>query len=193
MISAQEVSKFKLGFEGGAGVSVFQGLLKPGMGYNGGFTCTYMFTDLISVKSGVNYDHRQSRDEILLHNMNGDVLSHYKNKFNYDFVSMPVLLKLNFGNHIKFFVETGPEIAYLVNRTFLSEDQILNTTTLRNYTDLNNRFDIRVDFGIGMCFPLSDKLDLSFNFRNSFGFGDLSNTTIKSNSTLLLVGMSFGL
>ncbi|MBN2777073.1 MAG: PorT family protein [Bacteroidales bacterium] len=194
--NCQTVSKISFGAQGGAGVSSFQGLLEPGLGYNGGFTFSYKFADRFSVQSGINYDHKQTWDEILLVNDDMEPLYNANIKHIFEFVSVPVLANLNFGKKLTYFVNAGPYFAFLLKQKMLVNDEMQNTSSVTTNTDSYNRFEIGFSLGAGLAIPINDNSNLSFSLRNNLGLNSLSKpagSTFKTNSTLLLVGVNFNL
>lgn len=193
---AQTVSKISFGAQGGAGVSSFQGLLEPGLGYNGGLTFSYKFADRFSVQSGINYDHKQSWDEILVVNDDREPLYNANIKHSFEFVSVPVLANFNFGNKLTYFVNAGPYFAYLLKQKMIQNDELQNTVQETTNTGSYNRLEVGFSLGAGLAIPINDNLNLSISLQNNLGLNSLSKpagSTFKTNSTLLLLGVNFNL
>jgi hypothetical protein len=181
-----------LGIEGGFGVGSFQSLLGAGLGYAGGLTIDYKITDIISVKTGINYDYKQAWDNILVLDSVQEPLYSANIKHSYEFLNMPILMNFKFGNKISYYVNAGPYFAFLLKQTMLVNDEILNSTIETENTDSYRRLEIGLTVGAGVLIPLNDKFGLSLGLRNNLGLNSLSKpegSTFKTNSTLLLAGL----
>jgi long-subunit fatty acid transport protein len=194
--NCQSVSKTSFGAQGGAGVSSFQGLLEPGLGYNGGLTFSYKFADRFSVQSGINYDHKQTWDEIIVVNNDMEPLYNAKIKHSFEFVSVPILANFKFGNKLTYFVSAGPYFAYLLKQKMIENDELQNAIRETTNTDSYNRLEVGFSLGAGLAIPINDNLNLSISLQNNLGLNSLSKpagSTFKTNSTLLLLGVNFNL
>ena len=194
--NCQSVSKINFGAQGGAGVSSFQGLLEPGLGYNGGLTFSYKFADRFSVQSGINYDHKQTWNEILVVNDDREPLYNANIKHSFEFVSVPVLANFNFGKKLTYFVSAGPYFAYLLKQKMIQNDELQNTVQETTNTGSYNRLEVGFSLGAGISIPIKDNLNLSISLQNNLGLNSLSKpagSTFKTNSTLLQLGVNFNL
>jgi hypothetical protein len=94
----------------------------------------------------------------------------------FDYLEIPVLLKLNFGKGAGFFLFGGPSIGYLFNATDKDGDGKTNDIDLNDY----NRAEIGAHLGAGLTLgPV--KIDVRYiaGFSNIANF-DASNLEIKN-------------
>lgn len=117
---------------------------------------------------------------------------------NFDYLTLPILVRATFGKKVQFFLNAGPYFGYLIKQTFVSKGTNFPTTTSDN-TSLDKRFDTGISTGLGISVPIKTKFAFSFEIRNNLGLFNVSavpvanNGTIKTNSTNFLLGFTYKL
>jgi hypothetical protein len=198
-----QIKKFNIGIEAGPGFTYLRGnefsndynKIAIG-GYSFGFTFQYNFSKVLSFKSNIDYEKKGAIDHIPATDDNGTQIGTLTFHENFNYFAIPLLLQLCKGNNIKFYLNAGPYIAYLIQQNSVMEEfnefQELRLEQTENY----NRIDYGLAAGLGFEVPIKDKLSLTMALRNKLGFHNVSKVHdggIKLNSTNLLMGIIFPL
>ncbi len=201
--SAQEY-RFEAGFEGGPGLtsmrgnSVLESTRESGFGFSGAFFFQRNTAGILSFRTNLAYERKGSSWSGPVTDDQGNSLGQMTAHFNYDYLTVPLLVRASFGNKIRFFVNAGPYFSYLVNQTNVFKgDQI--KTVKQDETFLYKRYDIGITTGAGVAVPVGTKLSINFEVRNNLGLFDISvfptphYAPIKHNSTHFLFGVGYTL
>jgi len=183
VISTQAFSqsnKFEIGLNLGAGLSELRGANSQENSIQGasmGLLFQYNVTDLFSIHSNILYETKGTE----LPNSEWQCPNCPKNAdLILEYITVPVLARLNFGSKTKFFINAGPYFGYLMN-----------------YEWVDNRFDYGLATGLGGQIDLSENLILSLELRNSFGLTPFTENTLGfendryTNTLNLLVGIAY--
>ncbi len=105
----------------------------------------------------------------------------YKRTINY--ISLPVMTHINFGNNrFKGFVNLGPEVSLMIGDNISSNfdykkpyDAEITATrmTEQMYTDISSSFDYGITTGLGAEYYLRPRHSLSFEIRFYYGLGNI--------------------
>ena len=188
-------SKISIGIEGGAGLSnAAIGVGQASPGYTTKLTSQYNLSDILSLNVGFGYERRSSE----AHNIIIDSIypQDWLVNWNFDFLTMPVLVRASFGSKVKYFINAGPYFSYLIKEHGYVKDNIENTKTYSEGTDYYKRFESGISFGTGVSIPIAQQLSLLIEARGNVGLTNLSKTeggTHKTNSAHILVGLSYHL
>lgn len=213
LLSIQVFSQKRKTFGINAGVtySKFRGMDVPlvkydfDYGYVVGISYEYYFKDNLAIKMNLSYDRKVSKGSVdveLRESLDDPArLVDVTFNFNYNYLTLPVLLKYEFKNSHGIFINGGPFFGYLMDSEFVGEaiDGIQSEGYRESTTNLNNQFDFGFTTGIGKTFQLKNKNSLVVEFRNNLGLSKTNkdNTfdenTVRSNSYNLLVGWAFDL
>lgn len=213
--SASHAQNIKLGINAGATYSNFSGIenpndnFEPEVNFLVGFSAEYLFSEHLALKANLSYDRKSSHGEsietFLIHPfpLEDEILFSKRTiGVRYEYLTLPVMAKWNFGKSKRFFVNGGPFVGYLLNAESHSTNDQASTLKIYsdgtlNITDFTKRIDYGVSVGIGKSFRLTDKNDLVVEIRDNLG---LSNTNdfpggndIKINSVNLILGWQFTL
>ena len=193
-VSFPQTSKHNIGVFVGSGLSNQSSILY-GIGYDFGISYSYRFNERFAIISGLDYDSRNSVDKINFIDTLG-VENNWKVNHKFDFISLPILLNISFGNKIKYYANIGFSTNYLVKHNLMVDygNKIENTNGIEYY----ERFEIDLNLGVGGLIPLSDKIDLIAEFRYKKGLNNLAKNKLEgataSTSTMLfLVGLNYKL
>ena len=91
-----------------------------GIGYNVGLTGSYAFNDVFSVVSGVNFaklsSERKDMQPLLpnstLQNPSYPLYANYKKTEKFDYIEVPVMIRVTTGKKVKVYVNAGPYIGF---------------------------------------------------------------------------------
>jgi len=142
----------------------------------------------------LSYDRKGSLWTGQATDFNGIPLGVITSRTNWDYLTLPVLLRTSFGKKKRFFVNAGPYLGYLVQQvTVTSGDQI---ATKREYNNARiKHVDCGLSTGLGLNLPLSARCIFSVEVRNNRGLCNISSVpvfgdgSIKTNATVLLLGV----
>lgn len=199
-----QVNKFDIGVEAGPSLIFLRGNdfidnnHKPTIGFTGGLFFQYNFKKIVSLRTNIAYERKGSVLTAQATDINGNPFGEITINTNFDYLTLPILVRATFGKKVQFFVNAGPYFGYLIKQTFVSKGDNIPTTTSDN-TSLDKRFDTGVSTGLGLSVPIKTKFAFSFEIRNNLGLYNTSavpvanNGTVKTNSTNFLFGFTYKL
>src|SRR6218665_1532848 len=203
----QAQHKFKLGINGGATYSKFRnqdvGTINGtyGFGFMAGLSAEYYLKDNLSLKANLSYDRKSSRAKSTLsvreYYDSYPIVYRQKITYNYDYLTLPIMVKFDFGKNKDFFINGGPFIGYLLQSELKSKMKPSYPTDPLDTTDSYNSFDYGLTVGFGKIVKLTEKTDLSIEVRDNLGLSKMNDfetyggKDIRSNSFNLIIGCSF--
>lgn len=199
-----QTNKFDLGVEGGPsliflrGNSTIDNFHKPTMGFSGALFYQFNFKKVFSLRTSLGFERKGSELTTQPTDIFGNPVGEIATNTNFNYLTLPILVRATFGKKVQYFVNAGPYFGYLINQTFASKGYIIPTQTSENKT-LDKHFDTGISTGIGLSVPVKQKFALSFEVRNNLGLNNVSavpladNGTIKTNSTNFIFGFNYKL
>lgn len=196
--------KLKVGFNGGLTYSSFRGnpqieTLDAGVDFLVGVSFEYQLKNRLSLVANINYDRKTATDNPYIEIFDSpDDPSFYgrvKIKFKNQFISLPILLKYQFGPDNSLYINGGPFMSYMIKSELWNDYDERNTDQTDNYKSL----DFGLTFGFGKAFKLKNNKEISIEIRENLGLSDISavpvvgNGSIKTNSLNLICNYSFNL
>ena len=154
-------------------------------GFTGGVYLNYNMNKHQSIKSGISYERKGYMQSLNLITSTGRQV--YEDDIYLDYLVVPLLIHANFGSKLRFFVNGGPYLGYLVNQQFISRNypQIIET----NVT--GKKIELGISTGIGCHFPINKLLSFTVEVRNNLTITTIYNgDNLSSNSTNFLFGIS---
>lgn len=172
----------RVDFGARGGVTLSNVMFKPaitskfGMGYTAGVSFRYSEENHFGLIAEVNLVQRGWAEKF------EDLPYSYQRILNY--VEVPVMSHIYFGNRGKFFINAGPEIAYYLGDKIKSNFDYLDTSGLEGFHDKNRRTEQltmavsqKLDFGIiaglGGEFSLNRHNSLAIEARLYYGIGNV--------------------
>lgn len=195
-------NKIRFGVQGGMTYSSLRGNksaenLNSGIDFLVGVSLEYQIKERLSLIANVSYDRKSVNDksyiEIIENPEDPGFYGKVKIIANYQYLSIPVLLKYDFGDNDSFYINGGPFLGYLL-KSQLSNDYDNSST---DTTDDNKKMDFGLTFGIGKTFKLNSNQEITVEIRDNLGLSNTSkigvvdNGSIKTNSLNLICGWSF--
>lgn len=197
-LSQSQTNKFDFGINAGAGLvnlrgsETFNEKQNSMIGYTGEFFFQYNFKKIISIHTGIAGELKGSSSKIMLTDQYGNPVDEIKLKTNLFYVTLPVLIRANFGKKNFFFAEAGAYTAYLINNSTSDPSGIQIT----NYVPLKD-LDFGISCGLGFSIPIKSKSAFSMEIRYSLGLYDINANAIssyyeiiKTNSLLMMLAYS---
>jgi hypothetical protein len=197
-------SKIRLGIETGPSIVFLRSnphnsQLYTNIGFSGGLSFQYNFSKLFSLVTGVSYERKGSRIVGSQTNNSGVKTSDWNFHNNFNYLTTPLLFCATFGNKVKFFVQSGVFIGYLLKQTIvykhLETPEISGLPRNSDLTNYYKRLDFGISGGLGILIPIKSKVDLSIATKNNFGLlnvnKDKTPGSIKTTSMILSIGFSY--
>jgi len=169
----------------------------PTNGYAAGFAFQYNFSNLFSLHSNLAYEKKGTKSTANLRDDQGNFLGLFTVHNNLNYITLPVLARLSFGNKMKFFINTGPYVSFLAKQTYVHEAILELPEQKYDGTDAYQGIDFGLSSGLGFTIPISDSFFFSLEARNNLGIYNISKLPLSydggllTNSTNLLLGFSY--
>jgi hypothetical protein len=199
-----QMNRFEIGAEGSPsliflfGNKVLRDNHKPFIGFSGGAYFQYNFSKMISLRTDIAFERKGSCFPLTFTNEIGETIEQITAKTNFNYLTMPVLLRITLGKKIKFFANSGVFFGYLIKQTSVFHTKIVSPSLRKqDNTSFDKRFDFGISMGLGFSIPIKERFQLSFELRNNMGLLNISavgvygNGTIQTNSTNLLIGFGY--
>lgn len=146
-------------------------------GINIGVGARYITEKSLGVIAELNFS-QQGWEENFDKELEGYNDSKYIHKLNY--IELPILTHIYFGDKIRFFLNLGPKFSYLISESQQIENVTLNGAISEDGTIIENQYgrktEHKFDYGImaGIGAELRTNLgNFSLEGRYSFGLGDI--------------------
>ena len=197
-----QVNRFDIGLEGGpsrtflGGNTLIDDLHEPTLGYSGGVFAQFNFRKILSLRTSIAFERKGSVMQLPFTDINGSLIDNVSAYTNFNYLTMPLLLRATFGKNVQYYVNAGPYWGYLLKQTFVIKGSHLPDTTSDN-TALDKRSDMGISAGVGLAFPINSDLSISIEARHNLGMYNVSavpvidDGAIRTNSTNLLCGLAY--
>jgi len=129
------------------------------LGYNGGLVFRYISEKHVGMQAELNYSQRGWSESD----------SNYERQLNY--VELPFMTHIYFGNKTRFFFNIGPKVSYLISENVLV-DNTVNSTQTQHITAVENPFDYGLCTGLGLMFKIKKNV-LQLDTRANFSLSDI--------------------
>lgn len=196
-------NKWNVGIVGGSGITTIRHTNSrwykpsPTIGFYTGLSAQYNLNQHFAIHTELAFDRKGTSDKATLTDQSGNIVGTGKitNQFNY--LTLPILFRASVGNKVKYFIQTGPYLSYLLNQTMkYSSKEESSFNDSRNYTSQTPILDFGMSAGLGVAIPIKEKLAVSCELRGNYGFVDLNskgsaNTKALNESLNFLVGISY--
>jgi len=157
----------------------------------GAITTKFNFNKFFSLKSGIGFERKGITSYLEFTNEFGETIMEGTSTSNFDYVTIPLLAQLELGNKVKFLLNMGPYISYLLRFSSNSSFDINSSSTLDSF----NRFDFGITSNIGILYKINEDLSITIEARNSLGLYNIAaySGSIKTNSLAIITGISYSL
>lgn len=166
-----QASKFSIGTEFGPSIATLKrNPMDNGFhskyGFSTGISIEYLFSNHFSLKSGLFYDTKGAKIKSYDYER-PDI------EFNYDCISLPVLISFSIGNNARVNFSSGCFLGYFLS----AKDSATISYKNEEYND-NNHEVTKIDFGLafelGLTIPVSEKIALSYSVKDNLGMRRVS-------------------
>ncbi len=192
-----------IGLEGGPALTTLRGnqilaqTSKIDFTFAGGLFVEYGFSDHLSIRTGCSFERKGNKSNILLLDINGSELGNVKVRTQLDYLAVPLLVRYSFGSKVKFMVNAGPYLGFLLKGTertgAIGSFPERTTDRTANFTQQ----DVGLSLGLGPTLSMGDHIRISLEVRATLGLLNVSaipvveNGSIKTSSAALLVGAAY--
>lgn len=135
------------------------------LGYNGGIVFRYIDEKNVGVQAELNFFQRGWKEK-------GSI---YAKQLNY--IELPFLTHIYFGNSSRFFINLGPKISYLLSENVL-KNLSTNSTETQHITKVQHPFDYGICGGLGMLFKVKKNI-FQFDTRFNYSLSDIFSNSKK--------------
>jgi hypothetical protein len=158
--------------------------IKPS--YGAGLVFTSNFTSVLGIETGISFRNYGYKSEITFVNSSGQPLGSTNAAFNYDYLSLPLLLRLNVGS---FYFSLGANLDFLISAKANYGEVVMVSGTETKKEDIQNTKKLVVEptLAIGYQFNINDKFGV--NLEGMFSY--TANGVLSEGTGLKL--MNFGL
>lgn len=184
-------NKLKLGCEGGlslASMWINGEHQKLKVGGQFGLYTQIPLNETVSFKTGLYLEQKGAH--INLYSLAG---AESKAILALKYLTIPVLVRADFGQEVRFFLNGGPYVGVLL-QSYIKEEKTGNSET---NTDRFKKTEWGLAGGVGLSFQLAKKFGLSFEIRDYLGISNnFKNTTggggtMRTNSIQFLLGVFY--
>jgi hypothetical protein len=202
MIYAQ-TSRASFEISGGPGFSMISGVTNPPdkYGFQIGLFSDIRISKLISIHTGISFDRKGSKySSMFLHDYNNREVENLD--LNFDYFSVPLVVRLTFQKPFKFFINSGVYGSRL-HSTMLISHGIYEGFICYNLTPFIPEYDFGLVNGLGIIIPLYSQIAFTAEIRNNRGLTNVKGDPdylwgsgtprARTNLTTLLVGISIRL
>ena len=198
-----QTNRFDIGAEGGFSLASLRGndfidkYHSTIIGYSGGIYFQYNFRKIISVRTGAYFERKGSSFEFWTVDEFGENIGVIHGYENFDYLTVPLLLRATFGKKLNFFINAGPYIGFLLKETEHTDALQSLPETNANGTEFFNRTEFGLSAGMGLSYILKQKFSFSFEVRDNLGLTNTSkqsatnNGQIKTNALNFLLGFGY--
>ena len=195
--------KMNLGIQGGPSATFLWGnsVLDPfdqiAANFSAGLTFQYHLNQTFSLYTDLAFARKGNKVAISLRDDQGYEVGKTDIHAVFEYLTLPLLARVSFGEDIKFFVNGGPYFGFLLQQSFVQKAVGEYPETKTYNDDLFKTVDFGACVGIGLTIPIAKAILFSIELRNNLGLMNISSEPvvnddiIATNATDLLVGFSY--
>jgi hypothetical protein len=169
-------TKISISVEGGPGITNFYRTKdgdkhnKPILGGYTGVLVQYHLTPHFSLRSGFTYERTGTNFWVENYDMQADLIYHF------DYVTIPVLVRAEYGKKIRFYANIGPYFSYLVSQQYLVKEgkKYRDFTSDLAYDNSVNKckLDIGIAGGLGIVILVKNNAAITLGVTDYLGLVD---------------------
>jgi hypothetical protein len=199
-----QTSKIDFGLQGSPslismrGNEILSDLYYSGMGFSVGISAQFHVNKNTSLVTDLCFERKGAHTDGVITDMLGDVIGTFKSQLQFDYLTLPVLVRYSFGEQIRIFVNAGPYMGYLLQQNNKISSDLVGPSSYSSKTDYKST-DFGVAAGFGMTAQINSKLSYTVELRNNLGLKNISvfpvvnDGKIQTNALNLLVGLRYRL
>ncbi|MEO1263009.1 MAG: porin family protein [Bacteroidota bacterium] len=167
-------------------------------GYGAGARLSFPLGEKFNIVTELNWIRKGGQYEFSFTDDNGIFLRTMKPKMNLDYLSVPLLMTISFGNKIIISPQIGSSVNFLIHQNYDYEVEVDGVVFyLPTYNDMDNfnRFDQTVLVGVDFSLAISEKMSAYLTMRGDIGFMEVEKDELilvgKNRSLVFLAGVRF--
>ena len=160
-------------------------------------------TEQFGIKALVQYDQNGYRlGELTFTDSNGFPLTTGNVTIKINYLNFPIVGEFRFGNKIKYYINAGPYIGFVLSSNIVIKIRSTNTTPEDISKEKTNSYkstNMGASFGAGTQIPISKKIQLHVAVKNNIGLSNIikpiptDSSPYKTNTFSILAGINIGL
>jgi|DEB19_MinimDraft_2_1074335.scaffolds.fasta_scaffold26154_1 opacity protein-like surface antigen len=192
-----QTNKFEIGVEASPSFTFLKGsriekYYNGTLGFSGGISFQYNCGKRTALRTNIAYERKGGEGEFEFTDNYGASIGKGVVNLNFDYLTIPVLVRFTFGKRIKYFLNGGSYFAYLIKQTLVFKGA--NSNGEINNTASYNSLDAGISLGTGLQYPINEKWFLGSEIRGNMGLlNTLPSGDTKVNSVNLLLGIAYRL
>lgn len=190
---AQE-QKIYIGVDAGPSLTTLRNKSNNGIksktGFAAGASFEYLFSQSLGIKSGLLFEQKGAKDELLLTDEYGNYLETNEVTIDYNYLILPLLFAYHTPGKTGFYANAGPYFGFLLSNIVYYEDTDQISGRKDDFTSETNAVDFGLSFGIGVNVGLSENLLLGIDLKENLGLTKTIGDS-KTNSVCLLAGLKY--
>ena len=199
-----QTSKIDFGLQGSPslismhGNEILSELNQAGLGFSAGISAQFNVHKHWSVVTDINFERKGDHTDGVITDMLGEVIGTFRGQQQFDYLALPILVRYHFGEQIRFFVNAGPYVGYLLQQNNKISSDLVGPSSYSSKADFKS-LDYGISAGFGMTAQINSKLSYTVELRNNLGLYNLSalpvidNGKVQTNALNLLVGLRYQL
>lgn len=197
-------SKWRIGLQAGPNRVSLTGSpalseLKSDIRWGGGVMLQYNMGAHVSVRADVGYERKGAKGQntIVIINTAGNTTGEVTPYLHYDYATFAMLVQYTLGKKVRYFVNAGPYIGYLVSRKDVVKGDNTEPLVMMNSREYDQPLDYGLSLGLGAQLPVSKKISFSIEAKNNIGIYNTVKvptsgvTTIKTRTAIILLGIRY--
>jgi opacity protein-like surface antigen len=196
-----QTSKVILSIEASPNVRFLSGnsnstqLNKPAIGFYSGITAQFPLKNDWSIVTGIGFERKGGVIKTEWTDFNANPIGIYNTYVNHDYLVIPVLFRLSFGDKINYYINGGLYYGYLLAAKFNAERPNLPNVQLNDENIRKSDFGLSI--GGGIKINIAKNLAIPIEIRSNHGLINtnkaeiINNGAIKPNAVNLIVGLSY--
>lgn len=197
-----QTNKWQLGFEAGPSLTTIHSqnvdfLFTPKLAYSVGFSAQYNADKRISVRTQVTYESKGGyRGAFPITDVNGVTIGSMNVSLTNNYITVPLMIRAQFGKSAKLFIDAGAYGGYLTGATSTQRQSTSEGITfmMEDLTRFRNFFDHGLCGGLGTEVPIGNNTYVSLGFRYNHGqnniHGDTKSIPLYNRSLNFNIGVS---
>jgi opacity protein-like surface antigen len=193
--------KIILSFEGAPNLRFLSGnfnqdqIDKPAVGFYTGLTAQIPVSQAFSFVTGVGFERKGSVIKTDWTDFNGGIRGIYSTYINYDYWVIPALIRANFGEKLRYYLNFGLNFGHLSAAKINVERPDFPNAQFEDKRI--KKIDFGVSFGGGMRLNITKNLSVPIEIRSNHGLLNINesvsfnNGKIRTNTIDLIIGLSY--
>jgi hypothetical protein len=161
-----------------------------------GLSYQHSFNNWFSVKTNLSYERKGDLFKTGYMEVNPPYMIGIEKNRHLDYITLPILIRGDFGKKTKLFFNIGPFFSFLTNAS-IRDTYSYNTSLWHNNSESYKNYDIGITSGLGVKIPANEKISISFEIRDNIGIMNISTLEgytskyLSTHSINLLLGFSY--